>query len=181
MKNERTIKPSFVYHAELEGELKPHSRATLSEIVSMDLIANDNERDDQEYSIRDLIYDEVNRELVVHYSRAWDPNLELGRFKACEPDVDPTDTTGERTRSEISPVLRATWLSVKRSGSLSKTARELGVSVMTVRDRLIAYKIKVARRCGIEMGGVVENRKGRVIQNHLGRPTNAERAARAAA
>jgi transposase-like protein len=70
---------------------------------------------------------------------------------------------------------------MKRTGNMSATAREFGVSVNTIRDRLISYRIKMARAHGVEMGTVAENRLGRVGRAGCGRPTNAEREARAAA
>lgn len=178
---ERTITPGVVHHAELQGPLPRHDQATYAEIEAIS-----DERDpvdeDEAYGIRQLMIDEMSRSMAVRFSHRFPIDLERGRFK---PQL-PAYRVGDRIwngegQHHISETLRATWLSFKRTGSMSATAREFGVSPLTIRDRLISYRIKVARAAGIEMGTVAENRVGRVASVKRGRPTNAERAARAEA
>jgi len=139
------VTPGVVYHAELEGELLPHPQATLAEREAMNMF----DEDEVALTAMQLLWNaEVGRgRIFVH-------DLHIPRVKdregVCEVVPFPVPTRfAHGGKHDSREALRGTWALLRETGSLSATARAIGISVSTVRARIIRHRMACLRDLGM--------------------------------
>lgn len=158
IRSSHVVTPGVVYHAELEGPLRPKERASEAEIAAM----HENDPDPVPTAMERLWAQEAGR---PYYRAPMEilPSLEsAGRVG----NVVPMKLTvarleaGDRGSDLAHEVVRSTWnfwvatQDEKGVRSLSETARHFGIGVSTCRRRLNTYRMWAAEAHGIDVKGM---------------------------
>ena len=149
----RIVNSSKVYHAQLNGSLKPKEMCSFEEYIDIMTYEPPYEKND-DYTISDLMNDEQNRGYYIERHKAfYDPNLEYQAFapRNVIRSKEAGASRGHGVRAKTNEILTEELVALqyyKQCGTYKEAAAALGISLSTVHDRISRLRKKLTRIYG---------------------------------